>query len=186
MFHAILGDLSTYIWLLLSNWASWFTGGVAAALFYGWERYWGKQHSWRIVAVFFLFTFVAGSYQTWHDEYAQNHSRGVTREKHVAQLQKFYGEIGALIDEPLPKDISEADFNKYMATAEDWENNATQWIELNMGIAARDHFLDRSGIMASLYSKRVNDVHNTALLNLTRQRENLKQLIENPIWDRGL
>jgi hypothetical protein len=48
MFHAILGDPFTYVWLVLSNWAS-------------------------------------------------------SREQHVAQLQKFYGEVGAIIDEPLSK-----------------------------------------------------------------------------------
>jgi hypothetical protein len=101
-------------------------------------------------------------------------------------LQKFYSEIGGLIDEPLPKDISQADFNIYVAKADAWENNAAEWIELNMGTPARDHFLDRSGMMASLYSKRVNDLHNTILMNLTRQRENLKRLIENPVWDKGL
>jgi MFS superfamily sulfate permease-like transporter len=83
MFHTIFGDTLTYAWLLLSNWASWLTGGIATALFYLWERYRGKQYGGRTVAVFILFAFVGGSYQTWHDEYTLNNSRSVTREKHV-------------------------------------------------------------------------------------------------------
>ena len=169
--HAVATDVFTYIWLLVSNWASWATGGIATAVFYAWERYRGKQYGWGTIAVFISFAFVAGSYQTWHDEYTQNSSRSVTREKHVAQLQKFYSEIGALIDEPLPKDISEADFNKYVARVQEWDNNAAEWIELNMGSPARRLFFGsfRNG-RRTLFKDWINEVHNTILIDLTRQR----------------
>ena len=156
------------------------------ALFYAWERYRGKQYGWGTVAVFISFAFVAGSYQTWHDEYARNNSRSTARERHVAQLQKFYSEAGALIDEPLPKGVSEPDVQKYAAKADNWGNTTTQWIEQNMGIPARDRFLDRTGMMAGTHPRAVNPEHNAIIMNLTRHRDNLKQLIENPVWDKGI
>jgi hypothetical protein len=36
--HSIFGDILTYAGLLFSNWASWLTGGIVAAIFALWER----------------------------------------------------------------------------------------------------------------------------------------------------
>jgi hypothetical protein len=183
MSHSIFGDILTYAGLLLSNWASWLTGGIVAALFALWERYRNKPYGLRTVAVFVAFSFIFASYQTWHDEYAQNHSRSKVRESHVAKLQTFYSKVGDLLAEPLAKDSSKADVDKYLAKADAWIDDSAQWIKLNMGDAARDRFLDLSGMSAVRYQKAVDEAHNQALMNLTRLRQNLDELIRNPAWD---
>jgi hypothetical protein len=82
---------------------------------------------------FALRSFVVSSYLTWHDQYNLNRSANVVREKHVAQLQRFYGALGALIDQPLAKDISKDDFDKYVARADNWLNSTSRWIEQKYG-----------------------------------------------------
>jgi hypothetical protein len=55
-----------------------------------------------------------------------------------------------------------------------------------MGKAARDRFLDRTGMLGMSYDRAVNPVHNTIIMNLSRLRENLSVLIDQPIWDHGV
>jgi hypothetical protein len=142
-----------------------------------------KPYGLRTVAVFVVFSFIFASYQTWHDEYALNHSRSAVRDSHVAKLQKFYSEVGDLLAEPLAKDSSKEDVDKYLAKADAWIDDSAQRIKQNMGEAARDRFLDLSGMSAVRYQKAVNEAHNQALMNLTRLRQNLDELIRNPAWD---
>ena len=48
------------------------------------------------------------------------------RNKNVAKLREFYEVVGPIIDRPLPKDISDTDFNKYREEAEAWAANCAK------------------------------------------------------------
>ena len=101
------------------------------------------------------------------------------------QLQQFYVEAGPLIQRQLPKDISKEDFDKYVAEADAWVNTTATWIDKNLGVAARERFLDRTGMMAMSDPSAVNPVHNNIRQNLTRMRQNLQVLIETGAWDKN-
>jgi hypothetical protein len=106
------------------------------------------------------------------------------RKKTVAQLQEFYVEVGPIITRSLPKEISEADFKKYSDDADTWLTKVATWIQENMGVAARERFLDRTGMLAASWSGAVNERHNSIIQNLTQFRKNLLVLIESGAWDK--
>jgi hypothetical protein len=64
-----------------------------------------------------------------------------------AKLQQFYVDGGPFINRPLPKDISKEDFDKFVAEADQWANDTAKWIGENLGVAARERFLDRTGMI---------------------------------------
>jgi hypothetical protein len=99
------------------------------------------------------------------------------------RLQQFYVDVGPLIERPLPKDISEEDFNKYVDETTSWMNKTAHWIETHMGVPARERFLDLTGMQFGRYLSAINDRHNSILANLTRLRVNLRALIESSAWD---
>src|ERR1700730_2447171 len=109
---------------------------------------------------------------------------GKDRSAIVAQLQKCYIEVGPIITRPLPKDISEADFNKYIEEANAWVNNCANWIGENIGTPARERFMDRTGGSAGFIFGAANKKHSDIILALTRFRQNLIGLIENGAWDK--
>lgn len=103
-----------------------------------------------------------------------------TREK----LQQFYVEVGPIITRGIPRNISDTDFNNYIGEAEAWATNAANWIGTNMGIPARERFLDRTGMLTLSYSSAVNGMHNVIINNLTKLRKNILALIESGAWDK--
>ena len=74
-------------------------------------------------------------------------------------------------------------FDAYLKEADDWIATAAAWIKDNMGMTARERFLDRTGMFASSYSTAINETHNNVISNLTRHRQNLSALIERDAWD---
>jgi hypothetical protein len=99
-------------------------------------------------------------------------------------LQRFYVEVGPIINRQLPKDISEEDFANYVLEADKWVTSTASWINENMGVAARERFLDRTGMNAVSFTAAVNNQHNSILTNLTRLRQNLSLLIESSAWEK--
>ncbi|GEC56720.1 hypothetical protein ABIF38_008806 [Bradyrhizobium japonicum] len=97
-------------------------------------------------------------------------------------LQGFYVSVGPIIDRKLPKDIPESEFDRYIDEVDAWVNSCADWIGNHMGIAARERFLDRTGMMAGQFFGAINKTHNNALQNLTRFRQNLLVLIESEAW----
>lgn len=108
------------------------------------------------------------------------HQRSEVKE----QLQQFYVDVGPILERHLEKGTSDEEFKKYVSQAQAWVDNTAGWIEENMGIPARERFLDRTGIMASRYSAAINNEHNALISNLTRLRLNLRELIVSPAWDK--
>jgi hypothetical protein len=116
---------------------------------------------------------------------AQQNAASDKRAAIRTNLQQFYVDAGPIISRPLPKDISKEDFDKFVAEADQWVNETAMWIEENLGVAARERFLDRTGMLAMTDPSAANAVHNNVRQNLTRMRQNLQVLIENGAWDKN-
>ncbi len=101
-----------------------------------------------------------------------------------AKLQECYVDVGPLIARQFSRETPADDFSKYIAEADAWVNNCANWIAENMGVPARERFLDRTGMISTSYSGALNAEHNTAIQNLTRLRQNLLVLIESGVWDK--
>ena len=102
-----------------------------------------------------------------------------------AKLQEFYVEVGPIINRSFPKDTPKEDFDKYTAEANTWANTTAHWIEENMGVPARERFLDRTGMLSVSIPKALNETHAQIIQNLTRLRQNLLVLIESGAWDKN-
>lgn len=167
------------------------TGGVPVAILAVWERWRGRNVSFRFyVAVFLGFGFAAASVQTWREENKarmiaeQTIARAKERTATKAQLQTFYIELGQMIDIQVPKDISTEDFAKFGAASDLKIGEMASWILKNMGPPAFARFLDRTGMMAVTYPAAVNQIHNTLLMNESRYRQNVLAMIESSAWDK--
>jgi hypothetical protein len=114
--------------------------------------------------------------------YVRLHAR-TSKSARKQDLQDFYVSVGPIITRQLPRDISESDLEKYTDEADLWVNSCASYINQEMGVAARERFLDRTGMAAASYSGAINDRHNTIIQNLTRFRKNLLVLIEGGAWD---
>jgi hypothetical protein len=99
----------------------------------------------------------------------------------LEQLNKYYVEIGTLIEKRLQKDDLQA-FESYVKAVQEWVDAAGKWVGDNLGQAAQAKFLDRTGILSAYYSGAINDQHNTILQNLVKFRKNLAELIEKDAW----
>jgi hypothetical protein len=189
---AMLADIWQYILDLADHWAAFITGGPIVAILVFWERWRDKTIPFRIyVAIFLVIGFVAAGFLTWRQErdarVQAEQTISVTRNRSAtkAELQKFYIELGALLEVQLKQDISPADFENYKAESNRILNEQAQWIKDNMGDAALARFADKSNMKEVRFKKAVNDVHNIMLMNQTRFHENLKDLIESSAWDKN-
>src|SRR5438552_9374879 len=117
----------------------------------------------------------------WPDSPLAGKDRTATK----AQLQKFYVEVGELLDITLPGDISAEDFKKYESSTEQRIKNMARWIGDNMGPAALARFTDRSGMSEVRYRKALNRTHNLMTMDQTRYRQNLLAMIESSAWDKN-
>jgi hypothetical protein len=115
---------------------------------------------------------------------AQISSASDKRAEIRTKLQQFYVDAGPIITRTLPKDIHDIDFEKYAGEAEVWATNTANWIGVNMGIPARERFLDRTGMLTLSYEAAVNEKHNSIINSLTTLRKNLLALIESGVWDK--
>jgi hypothetical protein len=101
------------------------------------------------------------------------------------QLQQLFIQAGEIINTPIPKTISEDDFNKYADTINRWVTESADWIEENLGPAARAKFLDQSASLSFSSSAAANERHNNILNAITAFRKNLSTLIETNAWDKN-
>jgi hypothetical protein len=113
--------------------------------------------------------------------YVRNRARNA-KSGRKTDLQDFYVSVGPILTRSLPKDMPEVDFEKYVSEADLWVNSCASYIDQEMGIAARERFLDRTGTMAAHYSGAINERHNMVIQNLTTFRKNLLVLIESGSW----
>jgi hypothetical protein len=140
----------------------------------------GKVHPRLFVAAAAIIFVIYGALSVSAVRYSMNES--ARRENIHTHLSKFYVDLGNLIEQRLPNDISPADFAKYQTNAETTVNDIGTWIKGNMGDAALARFADRSGMQGGQYSLAVNPMHNTLILNQMRFRQNLLAMLESPTW----
>ena len=100
-------------------------------------------------------------------------------------LQAFYVSGGLILNRPLAKDISAADFEHYVSEVNVWLSETSRWIESTLGHAAAARFLDVGGGFSFGWNRAVNEQHNTIINVLTKYRENLAKMIEINAWDTG-
>jgi hypothetical protein len=65
-----------------------------------------------------------------------------------------------------------------------WATETATWLENNLGLAARERFLDRSRQPNLDYNNTINEQHHAVLKNVNAWRNNLADLIETDAWDR--
>jgi hypothetical protein len=106
------------------------------------------------------------------------------RKNVVEQLQKFYVESTPLLNANLPKDISPNDFASYQTAVNNWITRTATWIQDNMGVPARDRFLDYGQGFSFSWNRAVNEQHNNIINSLGAYRKNLSTLIETNAWDK--
>jgi hypothetical protein len=167
--------------------------GVAAAIFLGTSLVWLVLMEWSTGARIFVAALLGAiSLIVFSESFRLIGAREnlliaqtIDKRKAIrAQLQQFYIQLGNLLDQSLPKDISQEDFDKYKQDASEIVNGVAQWIKANMGDAALARFTDRSGMSDVHYPLAVNDTHNLMLMNQTRFRQNILALIESSAWDK--
>jgi hypothetical protein len=126
---------------------------------------------WLLIAVFRLL-FVA-PYQLWKLNY---------RPEYKKKLQEFYVTATELLQRKLPADISEEEFESYVAETKQWASETARWIQGNISYPARVKFLDRTGVTPVQDPAHVNDRHGKILVNLQRLKVNLETLIGTDDW----
>jgi hypothetical protein len=102
------------------------------------------------------------------------------RDKIRAKLQEFYTTSGELVERKIE---TEADFDKYESDINKWKDTCAHWIESNMGVAARERFLDPAQLPSLAFEKAVNPRQNNVLNNFLVLRKILSVLIETAAWD---
>lgn len=184
-------DIWQYILSLFDHWAAFMTGGIPVALLAVWERWRNRNVTFRLYfGVFLVFGFVAASFQTWNEEHrariAAEQTSAKTKNHAVekAQLQKFYMEGGELLQKPITKETSDADFKIYENECNAWLNKTIVWIQENMGDAAKARFLDISGNLSFSYPNAKNEEHAHIISGINNFRKNLQVLIvEFDAWN---
>ncbi len=167
-----------------SNWAGVVGfGSVGIGLWYFGVKFPAPEWPWDFVValsyffvawvVIFLFRLIfVAPYQLY---------RKYWRPPALEQLNKFYVEIGPLIERSLPKDDPAA-IDAHVKNTSQWVNNTAKWIGDNLGGPAKERFLDRTGMLAGEYLGAASAQHSAVISNLTRYRRNLRDLIEKDVW----
>jgi hypothetical protein len=99
------------------------------------------------------------------------------------QLQQFYIDAGILLNRPIPKEINNEDFEKYINDVNLWVSRADIWIKDNLGDAAEARFQDIGPGFNMNWDRAANTQHNNIINILTKYRDNLTKLIETSSWD---
>jgi hypothetical protein len=126
---------------------------------------------WILIVILKLF-FVA-PYELWK----LNH-----RLEYKMKLQEFYVRATELLQRKLPVDLTDEEFESYVAETKQWVNETAHWIQDNISYHARVKFLDRTGVTPGQAPDQVNERHAKILANLLRFRMNLETLINTNVW----
>jgi len=64
----LLADLAKFVWVVLSHWQAYMTGGIAAAALFAYERLKAKVVSARVIRVGIVTFLVVAFFLTWRDQ----------------------------------------------------------------------------------------------------------------------
>jgi hypothetical protein len=103
-----------------------------------------------------------------------------SRDEIRKHLQRSYVEGGELWNRAIttPADVDALDLDVGA-----WSERTSAWIESNMGVAAKERFLDPGQLAGLSWSNSVNQKHNNIRNFLINTRKNLSTLIETAAWD---
>ena len=163
LFAGILGGLGQYLGAPLVYVEGWQGIAVGAIVF--------SVGMWVLIVTLRLF-FVA-PYELWK----LNH-----RPEYKKKLQEFYVRATELLQRNLPADLSDEEFESYVAETKQWVNETARWIQDNISYPARVKFLDRTGVTPGQLPAHVNERHSRILANLLRFKVNLETLISTDDW----
>ena len=114
----------------------------------------------------------------------QKSARSNERLKEVrGHLLGFYVRGVELRDRPLPKEISQTDFDAYVSQVQVWLNETDGWIKANLGPAASAKFMDTGAGFSFSWNRAANPVHDNIINRMTRWLENIAKMIETDAWD---
>lgn len=82
------------------------------------------------------------------------------------KLQEFYVAGTELLQRKLSSDISDEEFESYVAETKQWASETARWIQDNISYPARVKFLDRTGVARPQDLNHVNERHGKILANL--------------------
>jgi hypothetical protein len=137
--------------------------GVLLAGFFAWK----DEHALRVAA--------ETQVTTLQTQLRQKKDRASIKE----QLKNFFVTSNDIFFRQLPKDISNEDFQKFVADSNRWFNETAQWIYANLGPAAAAKFADIGGILPINWDRAANPTHNGIINSMTKYRSNLQNLIGN-------
>lgn len=111
------------------------------------------------------------------DFVSMNHSEGNRKKDTRNKLRQFYGELKVWSDHPIPKGNMDA-LQDYEMRVNKWVSDTCRWIEINLGFAAREIFLNREAggrIWSSDYDERFKQL----LSDFERYKIGLEKLISS-------
>jgi hypothetical protein len=101
-----------------------------------------------------------------------------SRERKLAKLQEFYVRAAPFHSTA----VRPENLQQFISEIESWANEAANWIDGNLGRAARERFVDRTGHSPLVYNG-LSKEHSDALVSVRDWRNNLTRLIESDAWD---
>jgi hypothetical protein len=163
LFAGMLGGLGQYVGAQLVFVEGW-PGVVISAIV-------SATGVWILIVALRLF--LVAPYELW----TLNH-----RPEYKKKLQEFYVRATELLQRKLPADLSDEEFESYVAETKQWVNETARWIQDNISYPARVKFLDRTGVTPGQVPAQVNERHGKILANLLRFKANLETLISTDDW----
>lgn len=120
-------------------------------------------------------------YWIWQDDQKKIALLSAETRKHANKmfLHHCYAEIGGLIIES----VSEADLSQYITQCDEIIMKQANRIEMELGAAARIRFLDLIAPGGYFPKSKGNMDYNQVLVNLTRIKNNLEELIKTEVWE---
>ena len=182
-----------------SNWASFGLAavlwGIWACCYYGLPFVVRNRAYRRAIHIVFVSLAVAGvalhakDYQekkaaAWFKKYQEDLAKQHEQERRAKitmRLRGMYRDVNELLHVPIPPDAQETTFQEYLANCKRWFFVSSQWIEENMGVAARDKFLDTVGPQI-IIPPGANNQRVVLRTILARIKDNLEDLMEQEHW----
>jgi hypothetical protein len=135
------------------------------------------------------FCFLIASYQAWLDATVEAEILKCTLEQIKdraaarQQLATFFHESDKYIFAPLPKEISEQDYKKWLLNTSDWLIGVERWVGDNLGDSAKYKLDDVTNESPMDWNRAVSPAHNAVINHLIKIKQNIGGLLDDPRWD---
>jgi hypothetical protein len=162
-------DLLQYIVDLFDHWAAFMTGGIPVALLALWERWRGRNVSFRFyVAVFLIFGFSAASFQTWRAAKTElTGLQGGTSPANRVAMKNLIGVAISQTDELL-KNWDTKDPDSFKHEANFWTNRVGYLVEHAYGKGEAFLVMSDAGYISYTDGKKQTELRNWIIHRLQR------------------